>query len=43
MSITKNDMRKIATNRRANNEFAKNINMPNVPTVKLNRQTINKI
>jgi hypothetical protein len=53
MSITKNDMRKIAGNRRTNNEFnelTKDINMPNIPTTKsnkhttkLNKQTINSI
>jgi hypothetical protein len=45
MSIT-NDMKRIATNRRKNNEFnelTKDINMPNIPANKLNRQTINKI
>jgi hypothetical protein len=45
MSIT-NDMRRIAANRRMNNEFnelTRNINMPNVPANKLYRQTINKI
>jgi hypothetical protein len=45
MSIT-NDMRRIAANRRTNNEFnelAKNINMPNIRGNQLNRQTITKI
>jgi hypothetical protein len=46
MSITKNDMKRIAANRRTNNEFnelTKDINMLNIPTTKLNRQTINRI
>jgi hypothetical protein len=46
MSITKNDMRKIAANRRTNNEFnelTKDINMPNIRANKKNRQTINTI
>jgi hypothetical protein len=45
MSIT-NDLRRIAANRRTNNEFnelTRNINMPNIPVNKINRQTINKI
>jgi hypothetical protein len=45
MSI-RNDMRRIAANRRTNNEFnelTRNINMPTIPVNKLNRQTINKI
>jgi hypothetical protein len=45
MSIT-NDMKRIAANRRINYEFhelTKDINMPSVPSTKLNRQTINKI
>jgi hypothetical protein len=44
MSIT-NDMRRIAANRRTNNEFnelTRNINKPSIPTTKLNKQTINK-
>jgi hypothetical protein len=39
-------MRKITGYRRTNNEFnelTKNINMSNIPTTKLNRQTINRI
>jgi hypothetical protein len=46
MSITKNDMKRIADNRRTNNEFnelTKDINMPNIQANKLNRQTIKKI
>jgi hypothetical protein len=46
MSITKNDMRKIASNRRTNNEFnelTKDINMPYIHANKVNKQTINKI
>jgi hypothetical protein len=45
MNIT-NDMKRIAANRRTNNEFnelTRNINMPNIPVNKLNRQTINRI
>jgi hypothetical protein len=43
MSITKNDMKRITDNRRTNNEFTKDISMPNIQANKLNRQTINKI
>jgi hypothetical protein len=46
MSITKKDMKRIAANRRTNNEFnelTKDINMLNIQANKLNRQTINKI
>jgi hypothetical protein len=46
MSITKNDMKRIAANRRTNNEFnecTKDINMPNIQANKLNKQTIHKI
>jgi hypothetical protein len=42
MSIT-NDMRRIAANRRTNNEFnefTRNINMPSFQANQLNRQTI---
>jgi hypothetical protein len=45
MSIT-NDMKRIAANRRMNkedNELTKDINMPNIPSNKLYRQTINRI
>jgi hypothetical protein len=45
MNLT-NDMKRIAANRRANNEFnelTKDINIPNIQANKLNRQTINKI
>jgi hypothetical protein len=41
-----NNMKIKAANRRTNNEFnelTRNINMPNIPANKLNRQTINKI
>jgi hypothetical protein len=39
-------MRRSAANRRTNNKFnqlTRNINIPNIPVNKLNRQTINKI
>jgi hypothetical protein len=45
MSIT-NDMKRIAANRQTNKEFnelTNNITMPNIPTNKLNRQTIHQI
>jgi hypothetical protein len=45
MNVT-NDMRRIAANRRKNNEFnelTRNINMPNIPATTLTRQIINKI
>jgi hypothetical protein len=46
MSIPKNDRKRIAANRRTNNEFnelTRDIKIPNIPSNKLNRQTINKI
>jgi hypothetical protein len=46
MSITKNDMKRIAGNRHTNNEFnelTKDIYMPNIQANKFNKQTINKI
>jgi hypothetical protein len=46
MNITKNDMKRIAANRRTNyefNELTKDINLPNIQANKLNRQTMNKI
>jgi hypothetical protein len=46
MKISKNDMKRIASNRRTNNEFnelTKDINMPNIQANKVNKQTINKI
>jgi hypothetical protein len=46
MKITKNDLKRIAGNRRTNNEFnelTKDINMPNIQANKLNKQTITKI
>jgi hypothetical protein len=46
MKITKNDMKRIASNRRMNNEcneLIKDINIPSIPSNKLNRLTINKI
>jgi hypothetical protein len=45
MNIT-NDMKRIDDNRRTNKEFnelTKNINMPNIPANKLNRETMNRI
>jgi hypothetical protein len=45
MSI-QNDMKRVAANRRTNNEFNKltrNTNMSNVPANTLNRQATNKI
>jgi hypothetical protein len=46
MSISKNDMKRIAANRKTINEFNelnKDINMPNIQANKLNKQTINQI
>jgi hypothetical protein len=46
MNITKNDMKRIADNRRTNNKFnelTKDVNMLNIPSIKVNRQTINTI
>jgi hypothetical protein len=46
MKITKNKMNRLAANRRTYKEFGEltlRINMPDIPSTKLNRQTINLI